>query len=168
MTNHKFWGIIKFHDHWCPPSLGHVTDGRTLIMLAPHMSIKVIVTIKIMSHTSQLNSSSSCRWLMWAWNVLSRYNYLLHYRGHRQQNKLFNCDMYEQHFDNSDNLNDHIRSKHDQCLYKLWMWIQSNPRKWGLAGTRHAGKSKATRLQHTGYQVPSSRKLLPVAMWCSW
>ena len=103
MTNHKFWGIIKFHDHWCPPSLGHVTDGQTLIMLAPHMSIKVIVTIKIMSHTSQLNSSSSCRWLMWAWNVLSRYNYLLHYRGHRQQNKLFNCDMYEQHFDNSDN-----------------------------------------------------------------
>ena len=118
MTNHKFWGIIKFHDHWCPPSLGHVTDGRTLIMLAPHMSIKVIVTIKIMSHTSQLNSSSSCRWLMWAWNVLSRYNYLLHYRGHRQQNKLFNCDMYEQHFDNSDRLNDHIRSKHDQSLYK--------------------------------------------------
>ena len=26
--------------------------------------------------------------------------------------------MYEQHFDNSDNLNDHIRSKHDQSLYK--------------------------------------------------
>ena len=94
------------------------TVVRTLIMLAPHMSIKVIVTIKIMSHTSQLNSSSSCRWLMWAWNVVSRYNYLLHYRGHRQQNKLFNCDMYEQHFDNSDNLNDHISSKHDQSLYK--------------------------------------------------
>ena len=25
-----------------------------------------------------------------------------------------------------------------------------------------------TRLQHAGYQVPSPRKILPVAMWSSW
>ena len=42
------------------------------------------------------------------------------------------------------------------------------PRKCRMAETRHVGKSKATRLQHTGYQVPSSRKILPVAMWSSW
>ena len=32
-------------------------------------------------------------------------------------NKLLNGDMCEQDFESSDNLNDHMRSKHDQSSY---------------------------------------------------